>query len=65
MLESWFEHINTLLHTHPHLLAQLAFLWRVKCSLLTLLMAYFLYLIYREDARKAREKRKRVYHFEA
>ncbi|CAL1240291.1 hypothetical protein [Candidatus Methylocalor cossyra] len=48
MFETWFAHANTYLHTHPDALAQLAFLFRLKCGLLTLLAGYFVYLVYRE-----------------
>ena len=48
MIQDWLEHINLLLHTHPHLLAQVAFLFRLKCWLLNVLMGYFLYLLYKE-----------------
>lgn len=62
MLEQWFDQINLFLHTHPYWMAKLAFLFRLKCGLLTLLAGYFLFLIYREQAVKrageAEEKEK-------
>lgn len=67
MFESWFDHINFLLHTHPHMLAQLAFFWRLKCWLLNVLVVYFLYRIYKAPAQVVRDKTKpaAVYFFEA
>jgi hypothetical protein len=53
MFENGFDQINHFLQTHPYWLAQLAFLLRIKSWLLTLLMGYFLYLIYREQRSKA------------
>jgi hypothetical protein len=52
MFEQWFDHINLFLHTHPYWMAKLAFLFRLKCGLLTLLASYFLFLMYREQAAK-------------
>jgi hypothetical protein len=49
MFESWFDQINAFLFTHPHALAKLIFLWRVKSWLLTALMLFFLYLIYKDQ----------------
>jgi hypothetical protein len=56
MFENWFDQINFFLHTHPDMLAQLAFLFRVKCWLLTLLMGYFLYLIYKDQKDQAKSR---------
>lgn len=50
MIEQWFDQINLFLHTHPYWMSKLAFLFRLKCGLLTLLAGYFLFLIYREKA---------------
>lgn len=49
MIENWFDHINAFLHTHPHAMAQLAFLFRLKCGLLTLIALYFVYLAYKSE----------------
>ena len=53
MIERWFDHINHFLHTHPDWMAHLAFLFRLKCGLLTLLALYFVYLVYREQPKPA------------
>lgn len=65
MFENWFDQINFFLHTHPDMLAQLVFLFRVKCWLLTLLMGYFLYLIYKDQAKSRPGKAKVSGRFEA
>lgn len=57
MFENGFDQINHFLQTHPHWLAQLAFLLRVKSWLLTLLMGYFLFLIYKERGVKSRAEK--------
>lgn len=48
MPENWFDLVNAYLQHHPDWMGRLAFLLRLKCWLLTALMAYFLYLIYKE-----------------
>jgi hypothetical protein len=60
MFENWFDQINGFLHTHPHWLAQLAFLFRLKLWLLTLLMGYFLYLIHKDQAKPVPTKKERT-----
>ncbi|SMF93280.1 hypothetical protein SAMN02949497_4742 [Methylomagnum ishizawai] len=50
MIENGFEPINHFLHTHPHWIAYLGLLLRLKCGLLTVLMGYFLYRVYTEPA---------------
>ena len=57
MIENWFDHINAFLHTHPYWIGQLAFLLRLKCWLLTVLMGYFLYLVYKGDPKPAPEEK--------
>lgn len=64
MIENWFDHINTFLHAHPHVMAQLAFLFRLKCGLLTLLALYFVYLAYKPEAKPADDETP-AYEFEA
>lgn len=66
MIESWFEHINAFLLSHPHAMAQLAFLFRLKCALLTILALYFVYRAYKPEAKPKDEKPSEpVYEFEA
>jgi hypothetical protein len=48
MPENWFDMMNAYVQFHPEWVGRLAFLLRLKCWLLTALMAYFLYLIYKE-----------------
>jgi hypothetical protein len=48
MFHNWFDQINGFLFAHPHWLHHLAFLFRLKIGLLTVLVFYFLYLIYKD-----------------
>lgn len=57
MLEQWLDHVNLFLHAHPYWMAKLAFLFRLKCGLLTLLAGYFLFLLYREQSTKRADER--------
>jgi hypothetical protein len=65
MLENWFSQMNTYILSHPHWIAKLDFLLRVKCGLLMALMGYFVYLIYKERTKPAEKPRKPPYHFVA
>lgn len=65
MIENWFDHINLFLHTHPHWMAYLAFLFRVKCGLLTLIALYFIYLVYKPEPKAAPPDPEPAYLFEA
>jgi hypothetical protein len=55
-MSEWFDHINFFLHTHPYWIPKLIFLLRVKCALLSMLMAYFVYRIYKEQPQLAKAK---------
>ncbi|MGX2039121.1 hypothetical protein ACWJKU_03160 [Methylocaldum sp. MU1018] len=55
MFENWFSHMNAFVLSHPHWIAKLDFLLRLKCGLLTALMGFFVYLIYSEQ-RKEQKK---------
>jgi|GEM_PF-1496881 len=68
MFENWFSHMNAFILSHPHWIAKLEFLLRLKCGLLAALMGIFLYLIYKERKERtktARSLRKQPYHFVA
>ena len=56
MFHHWFDQINAFLHSHPHWLSHLAFLFRFKLGLLAGLMLVFLYLIYKEQSKHRAEK---------
>lgn len=58
MFESWLDHINVFLHTHAEWMSRLAFLFRLKVNLLTLLASYFLFRLYREQHTKRSIKKK-------
>lgn len=49
MIEKFFAQFNTYLLTHPAFLAKLKLLFWIKYWALTLLMVFFLCLIYREQ----------------
>jgi len=49
MIEKFFAQFNTYLLTHPAFLAKLKLLFWIKYWALTLLMVFFLVLIYREQ----------------
>lgn len=61
----WFDQINLFLHAHPYWIPKLLFLLRVKCGILSLLMGYFLYRIYREQPQQAKAMRKSPCYLEA
>ncbi len=63
MFENWFAHMNTYILSHPHWIAKLDFLLRVKCGLLTALMGVFVYLIYKEQRKAVRKPQTSPYHF--
>lgn len=48
MFQDFFHHVNAYLLHHPPLLAKLKFLFWIKYWALTLVMVYFLYLLFRE-----------------
>lgn len=49
MIEKFFAPLNAYLIGHPTLLAKLKLMFWIKCWTLTLLMACFVYLIFREQ----------------
>lgn len=51
MFQNFFAQFNTYLLAHPAFLAKLKFLFWLKYWMLTLLMAIFIYLIYKERGR--------------
>ncbi|CAI8939986.1 hypothetical protein [Methylocaldum szegediense] len=63
MFENWFAHMNAYILSHPHWIAKLDFLLRVKCGLLTALMGVFVYLLYKEQRKTIRKPQKSPYHF--
>jgi len=63
MIENWFSHMNAFILSHPHWIAKLDFLLRLKCGLLAVLMVFFLYLIYKDRSKPAIKPRKPPYHF--
>ena len=54
MIEKFFAQFNTYLLTHPAFLAKLKLLFWIKYWALTLLMVFFLVLIYREQGIRRR-----------
>jgi len=65
MIEDWFSQMNAFILSHPHWIGKLEFLLRLKCGLLAALMGIFLYLIYKERTKTARNPRKQTYRFVA
>lgn len=65
MFESWFSQMNEFILSHPHWIAKLDFLLRVKCGILTALMGIFVYLIYKEQSKPAGKPKKSPYRFVA
>ena len=69
MIEKFFAQFNTYLLTHPAFLAKLKLLFWIKYWALTLLMVFFLVLIYREQGGRRRTAlptfNRKAYCFEA
>ena len=58
MAMDFFDSLNLYLMTHPVMLDQLEFLFRIKYWLLLGLAIYFVVLPYREHKREIREQKK-------
>lgn len=54
MIEKFFAPLNTYLVSHPAFLAKLKMLFWIKYWALTLLMVFFLFLIYKEQGGRRR-----------
>jgi hypothetical protein len=68
MLERFFSQFNAYLAAHPGFLAKLKLLFWIKYWALTLLMAFFLFLIFRERGFRSAprpETRRAASYFEA
>lgn len=50
-----FDTLNVYLHSHPTLLAQMVFLFRIKAWILFGLMFYFIILVYRAEKKEKAE----------
>ena len=51
-----FDFMNNFLHSHPVMLDQLEFAFRIKFWLLLILAVYFLLLPYREKSKKGKKQ---------
>lgn len=60
-----FDSLNHFLHTHPTLIAEMMFLFRIKTWLLCGLMIFFVFLMYRTDKKERADRAKRDDNFEA
>lgn len=59
MFENFFSQFNTYLLGHPSFMAKLKILFWIKYWALLLLMAFFLFLVYREQRQRRLEKASR------
>jgi len=60
-----FDSLNHYLHTHPGLLAEMMFLFRIKAWLLCGLALFFVFLMHRTRKKEQAELAKRNDNFEA
>jgi Ca2+/Na+ antiporter len=59
MFENFFSQFNIYLLGHPSFMAKLKILFWIKYWALLLLMAFFLFLVYREQAQRKLKKTQR------